>query len=225
MGRPLKDATHPLARLRGQLSSSNQCTRKKLSEKTGVPEATIKDVELGKFKLTTAVAMKIALGTRADPKSLLNGDDPILDFCGESLSESSTSLDYLPESLHAEARRQLFEAVWDAAVEKARSELLSYSFDNWIATTVKSLWLRGSLEEKITEKVKLFLVDPDEIPSFRPKNRELAAQWKGVEDKIDQEQVRVYKERGSAVPMFFCRTPAIKNLREKKSRSSNRRAA
>jgi hypothetical protein len=190
-----------------------------------VPESTIKDIELGKFKLTGDVAMKIALGTRADPKSLLNGDDPILDFCGETLSEWSSILDYLPESLHAEARRHLFEAVWEVAVEKTRSELLSYSFDIWIATTVESLGLGGILEEKMTERVKFFLMDPDEIPSFRPKNRELAAEWEGVEDKINQEQVRVYKERGSAVPMFFCRTPAVKNLCEKKSRSSNRRAA
>jgi len=184
MGRPLKNSDHPLARLRTQLSTSHQMTRAELSKKTGVPEASLKDIELGKYKLTKGIAIKISLATGVSAESLMEGDDPLLDICARPVSKESLRWDYLASApLYQEARKQLCEAAWECALKRRVGLLMWYSFENWLAKTVRTFGLEALLAEKLTERLGLF--DPQEMPSkFRPKKKHLAVQWKRFEEQM-----------------------------------------
>src|ERR1700737_2220499 len=81
MGRPVKKPNHVLVRLRKQLSTDNhQMTRGEFSRKTGIPEATIKAVELDRRKLSSDMAMKIAFAFGVHPKSLMDSNESLLNF-------------------------------------------------------------------------------------------------------------------------------------------------
>jgi hypothetical protein len=241
MGRPLKNPNHPLVRLRNLLSTKHRkFTRTDLSNKTGVPEASIKDCELGKYKVTIEVAVQVSLATGVHPRSLMNGDDPLLDFYGRPFSKSSPRFEYLASlPPHEAALQQLCLSAWEAAVEKRVGLLVSFAFERWLLTTVKSLGLESLMEEKLAERLHSF--DPNEMsPEFRPKNKDHAKEWARFEEEIDQEQNRLLKE--APVPsnslehvtvMTVTREQALKNVASqrvqlkpvKQSRSQHRQAA
>jgi hypothetical protein len=168
--------------------------------------------------------------------SLLRGDDPLLDDSGEPLDGYGIKIDVNWDSLHAQARKHLLEVVWDAAVAKNRSFVLSHGFDHWLMTTVRALGL--DIRKRLTEKLRLSFIDPEEMPFF-PKNRKLAAIWKSFAEEIKQEQFRIFQERiddfqrkgvflGEAqkdVELMICRREAVENLQQRKSKSALTRAA
>src|SRR5438445_6877137 len=80
MGRPAKNPNHPLTRLRRILSTPNhEVTRRDLAKRTGIPEASLKDIETGVYKMTREVAMRVSLATGVDPESLMLGDAQLWD--------------------------------------------------------------------------------------------------------------------------------------------------
>jgi transcriptional regulator with XRE-family HTH domain len=207
MGRPLKNAEHPIARLRRQLSTLNhQVTRQELARRTGIPEPSIRDLETGRYKLTRDVAVRIAYATGVDPRSLLAGDDPLLDFRRQPFSKDSPRL---PESLlwrpeTQEVREQLFLAAWDAAREKNLSLLLAFGFEDWLLATFKALGLEALLIEKLTDRLHLF--DPGLVPDeFCPKNNRFAKRWDTLAKEIEEECSRIVRQDMVENPDYYKR--------------------
>jgi transcriptional regulator with XRE-family HTH domain len=177
-------------------------TRAELAKKTGIPEPTLKDIELGKFKLSYEVAMKIAFGCGVHPKSLRNNEAPLLDLMGKPFTANSGAQyeEIAHDESRLEARRELYQAVVEAALEKRIGRLMEYCFDQWVEETCKTFGLQTLLTEKLTQRLESF--DPKWIPwNFRPRNRELAAEWKAYEEEISQEQFRLY-ESGWLLELF-----------------------
>jgi transcriptional regulator with XRE-family HTH domain len=252
MPRRAKDPNHPLERLRRQLSTPNfYMTRAHLAQRAGVAEVTLRDIELKKFKLTSDVAIKIGIATEADPASLISGDDPIRDFVGNPLTPDSPKGAKPPKDI-VEGLRQLFEAALETAMEKNIGFLIVHSFNAWLSETCRTYRTYGLdslLAEKLTERLGSF--DPEGIPvTFRPKNPKLAAEWKRVEQEIEEEfgrtcqeeledarrQGYVWDEQRTATLMRWARTDlrfkAIEKLRQRRanaqkqqSRSPVRKAA
>jgi transcriptional regulator with XRE-family HTH domain len=179
MGRPTKDANHPLVRLRRVLSTpSDEVTRKDLAKRTGIPETSLRDIETGRYKITPEVATTIAYATGVDPRSLLAGDDPLLDHRGQPLSKDTPGAPryywWLRET--QEVRRQLFSALLDAAEEKKIVSLIHFNFENWLEAMIKAFGLEDLFAEKLMERLTLF--DPYLVPhKFRPKNKDQDREW------------------------------------------------
>src|SRR6516162_9079697 len=90
MGRPTKNAGHPLVRLRKALSTPTQeMTRARFSKKVGIPEATIKAIETGKFKMSDKHAAQIAAETKVNPECLLDPSLPLADYMGVTWEEET----------------------------------------------------------------------------------------------------------------------------------------
>jgi hypothetical protein len=207
----LKNGDHPLARLRRQLSTEHhQVTRQELSRKTGLPEASIRDIETGRYKLTREVAVRIAFAVAVDPRSLLAGDNPLLDFRRQPFSKDSPRL---PESVlwrpeMKEVREQLFLAAWDTAQEKNISLLISFGFEDWLLTTFQSLGLESLLIEKLTDRLLLF--DPGLVPDeFCPKNDRLAKRWDTLAKEIEEEYRRIFRQDMVDNPDYYKRVAPL----------------
>lgn len=196
MGRPLNDPNHSLARLRKQLTPERcpEMTRKQLSEMTGIPEVSLKAIELGRYELRTDVAMRIAYATGVHPYSLIKNEDPLLDFTGERCTEHSIAKveNIATQDPYLEARQELYNAALEAALDKNRGMLLLYSFEQWLLETCKTLRLETGLAEKLTKRLGSFDSKFIHQP-FRPRNRELAAEWKAFEEQVEQEETRLFK--------------------------------
>lgn len=147
MGRPVKDANHPLVRLRKALSASdqNQFSREALSKKTGIPEPSLKDIETGRYKMTPEVAYKISFTMGVDPKSLLNSEDPLRDLTGQPYSKSSPKVDDGISVGALEITTQLLlVSAWETAKEKKMATLFTYMFDAWLRETFLNLGLESA---------------------------------------------------------------------------------
>jgi hypothetical protein len=202
-------------------------TRGDLAKKTGIPEPSLKDLEIGKYKLSGDVAVKIALATAVHPKSLLNNSDPLLDLYGRPFSRNSPKVNYLAElPLFKGARRQLFEALWEVALDKRIGLLVSFSFEQWLLATVKTFGLETVLAEKLTDRLGNF--DPAEIPAeFRPKSRKMAEEWEKFEEEIIREQVTLRSaspESRNAVEMFAIAAASRETAFEEAARQRKERS-
>jgi DNA-binding XRE family transcriptional regulator len=189
MGRPPKNADHPLVRLRALLSTPNdQVTRKDLAKRTGIPEPSLKDIETGKYKMTPEVASIIAYTTGVHPQSLLLGSRPLVDQRGQPFSKDSHKALEVPawSQEYREAMEQLFSAALDAARGKNFALLFSFLFEAWLSSTIQRFGLGALFAEKLTARLPLF--DPLHIPSqFHPDIAPFAGQWKRFEEQIRNE--------------------------------------
>lgn len=197
MGRPIKNPTHALARLRAELSTKNhKVTRKELARKVGIPETSLRDVENGKYKMTPEVATQIAYAVGGvNPRSLLEGDNPLLDlFRQQPFSKDSPTMEPLawaPE--HQVAMEQLFSAAMDAAREKKIALLFSFLFETWLSAALQTFTLDTLFLEKLTERLPAF--DPKRISSqFCPKNKQMAKKWETIEKQLSEEEERIRDE-------------------------------
>jgi DNA-binding XRE family transcriptional regulator len=207
MGRPIKNPTHPLAKLRNVLSTpGHQVTRKELAKRAGIPETSLRDIENGKYKMTPEVAEQIshAIGSLS-PQSLLAGDDPLMDLWGKPFTRDSPSWpEELWRSEDQEVRQQLFSAAWAVACEKKRSRLVAFNFETWLLKTFQAYGLDQLLIEKLTDRLVLF--DPSLVPrEFWPKNKQLAKKWESFNEQIQEESVRVAHQDGINDPEYFDR--------------------
>jgi transcriptional regulator with XRE-family HTH domain len=201
MGRPSKNPNHPITRLRETLS----LTRAQFAKRTGIPEVSLKAIECGTYKVTKEVAFKVSLATGVHPYCLLKDNDPLVDVLERPFSKNTRKTDYLASTdLFKDVNRQLLEAAMEAASKKERGRLLGYMFNQWLISTCQSLDLVSLVSEKLTERLGLF--DPQPIPSeFRPKNRQMAQEWKTFEAEIDElEQIALSTDgevpKGHEVP-------------------------
>ena len=154
----------------------------------------MKAIELKKFKLTYDVALKIAHRFGVHPRSLMNGENPLRDFEGNPfVPGAGDKLERIANSeVRLEARRYLYEAAMEAALDKGIGMLVQYSFEHWLKETCEAFGLKGILAEKLTDRLESF--EPKCIPSgFRPRDRQLSALWKEYEKQIDDEQLRLFE--------------------------------
>jgi transcriptional regulator with XRE-family HTH domain len=213
-------------------------TRQELSKKTGIPERSLQDIEADKYNLSPDVAVRIAMATKVSAKSLMDGENPLKDDLGRTLSASSGKVREgileIIETLQCEAqiraRKELFEAVLEAALEKDRVSLFVYSFDQLLIKAVRSMGLENALSEKLTERMRLALVDPMHLLPFKPKNRKLDTQWTSYSEEIGERTELLFNEKMEAFkwdcivlnPLeelalgMRCRETAIEELRQQK---------
>jgi hypothetical protein len=151
MGRPLKNANHPLARLRAQLSTkSHQVTRAELAKWTLIPEPTLKDIELGKFQLSDEIALKIAAGTGVSPTSLLEGEDPLRSWEGGEPVNARTKK-IKSEEAFLLGTRCLLEAACIVADKEGVGHMAAFSIESAIVRTLKELGLGDALAREIID--------------------------------------------------------------------------
>ena len=203
MARSPNDPNHPLVRLRAILSTpktkkvpANEMSREKFAKKTGIPAASLKDIENGKFKLSHDAAMKI-VGTFGVHWDGLMGKGPLLDLEGFPFSKNSPKPVYL-QPHEEDALEQLCLAAWEVAIANKRGILVEYSFEMWLLKTFEEFGLKTALSEKLTERLGLF--DPNVLALFRPKNKQLSKEWENLSAEIDQEQRQVFNEDKMANP-------------------------
>lgn len=100
--------------------------------------------------MTPEVAYKISFATCVDPRSLLNGDDPLLDLTGQPYSKASPKTDdgisvgALEFTVHC-----LLVSAWDTAKEKKRATLFTYMFDAWLRETFSNLGLESAYNKSL----------------------------------------------------------------------------
>lgn len=208
MGRPTKNVGHPVVRLRIELSkdSAHQVTRKDLAKRTGVPASSLKDIETGRYKMTPEVADQIAHAvTGLSARSLLAGDNPLLDLWGKRFTKDSPGW---PEELWGqedqEVRQQLFSAIWDVARKKKRSRSIAFIFEAWLLKTFQAYGMEELLIEELTDRLPFF--DPALVSEeFRPKIERLAKKWERVSERIQEEYVRVERQDRLNNPEYYKR--------------------
>jgi hypothetical protein len=149
MGRPPKNPNHSLTRLRRILSTPNhEVTRRDLAKRTGIPEASTKDIETGVYKMTPEVAMRVSLATGVDPESLMRGDDQLWDVAGLPFTKASKKPGPRSEELAASISL-LFGAVLTAAKEKDVLRQFHFLLESWLSKTVEELGISKQLFEQL----------------------------------------------------------------------------
>jgi hypothetical protein len=150
MGRPAKNAEHPLTRLRKVISTpTQQMTRAIFSKKVGIPEATIKAIEIGKFKISEKNAAQIASVTKVDPKCLMDPSLPLTDYMGLPLEGQPILPDYSGDFRDTKA---LFDTAFEVAEEKEKQAVFSFLFQRWLEETSEILGLGKAITGKLQER-------------------------------------------------------------------------
>jgi DNA-binding XRE family transcriptional regulator len=168
MGRPAKNPEHPLTRLRKALSTpTREMTRALFSKKVGIPEATIKAIETGKFKISAKNAAQIASATKVDPKCLLDPSLPLTDYLGVPFEDQPILANYSGDFRDIEA---LFDTAFEVAEEKQKQAVFSFLFQRWLEETSEILGLRPGITRKLEERypIQCFEAIPD---CFWPKDQ------------------------------------------------------
>jgi hypothetical protein len=152
MGRPTKNAGHPLVRLRKALSTpTQQMTRARFSKKVGIPESTLKAIESGKFKLSSRHAAQISSVTKVSPKCLMNPGMPLVDTAGGPIEEGFAA-NFSERFLDL---RVLFEAALEVAEVKSKQAVFSFLFQRWLEETSEILGLRTPVTDRLLESYPL----------------------------------------------------------------------
>jgi hypothetical protein len=174
MGRPAKNPDHPLTRLRKVLSTPNQeMTRTLFSKKVGIPEATIKAIETGKFKISAMNAAQIASVTKVDPKCLMDPGLPLTDYVGLPLEGQPYSAYFSGEFRDI---RALFDTAFEVAIEKQKEAVFSFLFQRWLEETSKILGLSPAITDKLQERypTQCFVAIPGYFwPKARKKRKDM----------------------------------------------------
>lgn len=196
MGRRAKNANHPLVRLRQQLSTPTKLyTRKELARKAGVPEASLKDIEAGKYKMSDEVVAKISIATGVHHQSLQNNGDPLLDWSGsEPLSPQSVKMEHLAEILVDKATLGvLVSAALEAATKKGVSYQFQFLLQGWLCKTSKAFGLDELIRGELTAALGSFM--PGIVPPyFWPQTPKPKASWNAFVKELLREHKLVEEE-------------------------------
>jgi hypothetical protein len=197
MGRPAKNPEHPLTRLRKALSTPTQeMTRALFSKKVGIPEATIKAIETGKFKLSDKNAAQIASVTKVDPKCLMDPSLPLTDYLGVPLDGQTKPFAAYFENEFFDIKA-LFDAGLEVAEEKQKQAVFSFLFQRWLEETSDILGLRPSIVEKLLERYpkECFAAVPHYFwPKAREKQEDLQKRVKNFEKELRDEFAKLMPE-------------------------------
>ena len=204
MGRPAKNPEHPLTRLREALSTpTQQMTRALFSKKVGIPEATIKALETGKFHISDKHAAQIASATKVDPKCLMDPNLPLTDYLGVPLDgQTKPFAAYFGDVFYD--IKALFDTGLQVAQEKRKQAVFSFLFQRWLEETSEILGLGPSITDKLLEEYpgECFAAIPHYFwPKDRKKQEDLSKRVKRFEkelrpefEKLMPETVRTHAE-------------------------------
>jgi hypothetical protein len=203
MGRPAKNPEHPLTRLREALSTPNQqMTRALFSKKVGIPEATIKAIETGKFKISDKHAAQIVTVTKVDPKCLMDPSLPLTDYMGMSLEGPGKPFAayFGDEFLDVKA---LFDTAFEVAEEKRKRAVFLFLFQRWLEETSEILGLGPSIADKLQERypIECFAAIPKYFwPKDRKKRKEVDKHVKRFEKELTAEVIRALSPPEETTP-------------------------
>jgi DNA-binding XRE family transcriptional regulator len=123
-------------------------TRARFSRKVGIPAASLKAIETGKYKLKPEVAAQIAAVTKVDPKCLMDPGLPLTDHLGDPFIKGEMPLAAYMGDEYKDIKA-LFDAAIDAAEEKQKQVFFSFLFLQWFEETCEILGLRSAMTEKL----------------------------------------------------------------------------
>jgi DNA-binding XRE family transcriptional regulator len=197
MGRPAKNPEHPLTRLRKVLSTpTREITRALFSKRVGIPEATIKAIETGKFKISDKNAAQIASATKVDPKCLIDPSLPLTDYLGVPLEGQTMAFATYFEDEFFDIKA-LFDTSLQVAEEKQKQAVFSFLFQRWLEETSEILGLGPSITDKLLEGYpdECFAAIPHYFwPKGRKKQEDLAKRVKTFEKELRSEFVKLMPE-------------------------------
>jgi hypothetical protein len=168
-------------------------TRADLAKKTGIPEASIKDIETGTYKMTPEVAMRVSLATGVDPESLMRGDDPLWDVGGLPF----TSVSKRPQTRSRELAASMslfFGAILAAAEQKEVLRQFHFLFETWLSRTVLELGISKEGFEQVNKIGDR--LDPDfSVPeALLPREHKAKQRWFESRQKLQDElQAEIWK--------------------------------
>jgi hypothetical protein len=168
-------------------------TRGDLAKKTGIPEASIKDIETGTYKMTPEVAMRVSLATGVDPDSLKRGDDPLWDVGGLPFTRVSKRPQTRSRELAASISL-LFGAVLAAAEQKDVLRQFHFLFETWLSKTVLELGISKEGFEQVNKIGDR--LDPDfSVPEvLLPREHKAKQRWFESRQKLQDElQAEIWK--------------------------------
>ena len=201
MGRPAKNPDHPLTRLRKALSTPTQeMTRARFSKKVGIPEATIKAIETGKFKLSDKNAAQIATVTKVDPKCLMDFSLPLTDYMGFPLEGYPVAALFGEDFLDIKA---LIDTAFEVAQEKQKQAVFSFLFQRWLEETSEILGLGPAITKKLQEQypIQCFGAIPEYFwPKDRKKRKEVDEHVKRFEKELTAEVTKALSPPEEATP-------------------------
>jgi DNA-binding XRE family transcriptional regulator len=201
MGRPAKNPEHPLTRLREALSTPNQqMTRALFSKKVGIPEATIKAIETGKFKISDKHAAQIATVTKVDPKCLMDPSLPLTDYMGFPLEGYPVAALFGEEFLDIKA---LFDTAFEVAQEKQKQVVLSFLFQRWLEEASEILGLGSAITNKLQERypIQCFGAIPEFFwPKDPKKRKEVDTHAKRFENELTAEVTKALSPPEETTP-------------------------
>ena len=203
MGRPAKNPEHPITRLRKALSTPTQeMTRTLFSKKVGIPEATIKAIETGKFKVSDKNAGQIASVTKVDPKCLMDPSLPLTDYMGFPMGGQGKPLAayFGDEFFDVKA---LFDTAFEVAEEKGKDPVFSFLFQRWLEETSEILGLELAITHKLQEQypVQCFAAIPKYFwPKDRKTRNEMNKRVKRFEKELNDEIVMALSATGETTP-------------------------
>jgi transcriptional regulator with XRE-family HTH domain len=211
MGRPPKNPTNVLVRLRGSLSTDGQTvTRKLLAERVGVSPSTIREIENDRFQLTEEVAQKMFRGTGVDPASLLRGDNPLLDVFKKPVGPDSKKMAsnfWIPD--YGETDEFLLSALLRAAEKRGTALSVSTGFFGWLEKTARFFGLVALVSQELTENLESFNMSlvPD---CFRPKDPKSERIWAHFKQELSREHKRIAAElRAAHDPRIDAQPPGM----------------
>jgi hypothetical protein len=209
MPRRPQNPSHPLARLRRQLSTPDHAfSREDLSAKAKIPLGSVKAIESGKYALTNELISKISLATGVNPYDLARGgaDRPLRDLTGRPLSPDSKRLEeliapYLSEKPGFKTDQFVLKTIFEAAETKFVSRQFRFLLHEALAEMVELLGLAPAVAEELSRSEGEF--DPTQVPgSLRPTQGPAVKRWEMHERQLRIEEDRIWMEKRDQDPAF-----------------------
>ena len=210
MARYARNPSHPLTRLRRQLSTpDHQVTREELAQRTKIPVGSLKSIESGKYAITTQIAAKISLGVPVNPFDLLRPTErPLHDHTGQPLSADSVMLEKLAIPFLSQSKRfetdQYIERIALAVAEKKFMAMqLRFLMREAFAEILESLGLSQPVAEELTKDLYEHPgeFDPAQVPmQLRPHRGESAKRWETFETLVRMEEDRLWMQKQDQEP-------------------------
>jgi hypothetical protein len=155
-----------------------------LAERAGVSDSTLRQIEIGGFGLTEAVARRIMLSTGVSMQSLLKGEDPLKGVGGGNLSHESAS--HMISELYYQQEISMFDmlgAALKAAKEKKRSTILYQLFTEWLPQAVDAIGATSGVKKVLNRRLGLF--DTSYVPeAFQPTDPKIKKRWKESQNEL-----------------------------------------